>query len=92
MVPQIFCLTSSVRYFVLQTSNKFLRSIKPLHTDPDYQLYGRDGAGVGLHISPLASLALVEMSVAFTEPIFKKKFSWTFLGEIGKLFIVVKLP
>ena len=42
--------------------------------DPDYQL---GVAGMGQHISPLG--ALVEMSVALTEPIFKKntKFSWT---------------
>ena len=39
--------------------------------------------GVGLYISHLGSL--VEMYVASTEPIFKKKIPWGFLGDNFKL-------
>ena len=51
--------------------------------DSDLQLRGR-----GLHIFRLGPM--VEMSMELTEPIFKNKILWTFLGENGKLFVVVK--
>ena len=46
-------------------------------------------AGLGLHIDSLGSL--VQMSVALTEMIFKKKCLRIFLVEIVKIFLVVKL-
>ena len=74
----------------MESLNIVLVVSKPLHTEQTQIPSSLCMAGwVYIYVSPLNSQ--VDMSVALTKHIFKKKSLWIFLVEIVKVFIVVKL-